>query len=171
MNCKEFEQEIYLYSELTASQKASVDEHIGQCTACEKLFDVILAYQAITDDIAEDKPELRNHALLTSNIMQAVAKSAQKQTGVRLIFESLFVKYSLVTASFALIVFFIAEQFTPNNSSYKRMSAPQTVTLNSSSVAKVLQSQKEKKKVSLYACVKSRDCNNSLIENFKQKKF
>ncbi len=173
MNCKETEQKIYLYRELNTSEKATVDEHIKRCAACRKLLASVQKYQSVVNAVGENKPQLANHARLTSNIMQAIAKQ-EKQTPPWL--NSLFIKYSMVAASLILVVAFgfeqsslRTEQFSPVDSIYKRVPLAKPMTLNSTSVAEVL--QKEKRNVSLYVCVKTGECANSIIENYKQKKF
>jgi len=171
MNCKEVEQEIYLYSELRSHEKTTIDVHIKQCAACQELFATVQVYQAMAGDLANDKPEIRNHARLTSNIMQAVTQSAQKKNSFSMLFDSIFIRSAFVAASFALAIFFTAEQLLPGNAPDKKMSIVQTVTLNSTSVAEILQGQKEKRNVSLRVCLKTGACASTLIENFKQKKF
>ena len=37
MKCKEFEERIYLYEELTDSEKALIDKHRNDCETCNKL--------------------------------------------------------------------------------------------------------------------------------------
>lgn len=175
MICKEIEEEIYLYHELTASHKEIVDEHIKHCTACQKLFVFTQEYQSIIIGLAENKPQPSNHARLTSNIMQGIGKR-RAQTSLWL--NSLFIKYSMVVASLILVVAFgfeqsslRIEQLSPVGSIYKRVPIAKTITLNSASVAEVLQNQKEKRNVSFYVCLKTGACTHTLIENFKQKKF
>lgn len=169
MNCKETEQEIYLYRELTASEKATVDEHIGQCVACQKLFISIQEYQSFVNGLAENKPQPANHARLTSSIMQAINQHQnQKTTGLN----SLFVRYAMVAASLSLIVLFGAEQLEPNEFN-KRQPVARAVVLESTSLSKIFLKGKEKSesRLSLYACAKTGDCDNVFIKNLIKKSF
>jgi predicted anti-sigma-YlaC factor YlaD len=170
MNCEEVEKEIYLYRELTDAERKLVDTHIQTCTACKELFQVVLSTQTLIEKASIIKPELSNHGRLTSNIMQAVAKQQTKSASW---INSLFLKYVMVAASVALVIAFGVEQLSPVDGPYKRMPVARTVTLNSASFMKAALERKEKpdtNKPSLYACFKSGDCNNTLLENFKQKK-
>jgi hypothetical protein len=162
MNCKEIEKNIYLYDELTASEKTIVDEHTQQCAACKKLLEVVLLHQAAIHSLAHHKPQPENYSKLTSNIMQAVS-DRQKQSVFWI--NSLVFKYSMAAASFALIVAFGVEQLRANGIPYKEFPSAKTVTLTSASFSKSLLERKEKNEVSktsLYACVKSGDCDNPL---------
>jgi len=78
----------------------------------------------------------------------------------------------MVAGSLALIIAFGVEQLSPVGSFYKRMPETNTVTLNSASFMKAALDRKENPEAvnsSLYACAKSGDCNNPLIESLKKK--
>jgi anti-sigma factor RsiW len=169
MKCKDFEQDIYLYSELTEAAKIRVDVHIQTCAACKELLQIASSAQAFVTKASHLKPEIANHGRLTSNITQAVAK--QQTQSVSWI-NSMFLKYAMVAASFALIIAFGVEQLSPVEGPYKRMPVAKTVTLNSASLMKAALDRKQKPdtdKPSLYACVKNGDCNNIIIESLKKK--
>lgn len=171
MRCKDFEQEIYLYAELSQIERAQLDAHIRECAACKALFRLVSSTHELIAKTSTTKPELANHARLTSNIMQVVAK--QKSQSASWI-DSLFIKYAMIAASLALLAVFGAEQLSPISGYSKRIPVARTVTLNSTVLMKATLDRKENaetKKPSLYACVKSGDCNYTIIENFKKNSF
>lgn len=168
MKCKDFEQDIYLYAELSESERLRLDAHIQECADCKKLSQLVSSVQGLIARESSTKHEVTNNGLLTSNIMQAVA-GQQKQTASWM--NGLFVKYAMTAASLVLIIAFGSEQLSAFEGPEKTIHRTKTVTLNSASLTKALLNKKEKRepdKTSLYACAKSGDCNN-LIENFKKK--
>lgn len=168
MKCKDFEQEIYLYSELSETEKIRVDAHIQECDACKELFQLVSSARVSIEQASLKKPELTNHARLTSNIMQAVADQQKQST---LWINSLFLKYTMVAASLALIIVFGVEQLSHIDNLSKTMPGAKTVTLNSAVSMKGAFERKQNPapKPSLYACVKSGGCENIFIERFKKK--
>lgn len=169
MKCKDFERDIYLYAELSEAERMRVNTHIQQCASCKELFELVSSTQSLIARNSVTKPELVNHARLTSNIMQAVIKQ-QKQPASWI--NSVFVKYAMAAVSLALVISFGAEQLSPVEPLYKRIPAAKTVTLNSASFMKAEFDRKENPEAarpSLYACVKSGNCENILIENLKKK--
>jgi len=165
MKCKDFEQEIYLYSELSETERIRVDVHIQECADCKELFELVSSTRVLIEQAAITKPELTNHARLTSNIMQAIAVQ-QKQSSSWL--NSLFVRYAMVAASLILIVWFFQEQQSATEPPQQHLAT--VVKLNSQPIGKIINKDK-KKPVSIYACIKTESCNNTRFENFKQKRF
>lgn len=169
MKCKDFEREIYLYSELSETERRPVDAHIQECVACKELFQFVASANALVTEVSLVTPQVVNHGQLTSNIMQAL--QIRPRNSSVLSFKSLFAKSAMVTASLALVTLFVVEQQS-RTVLQKRMPVSETVTLNSASLTKAFLDKKEKgepAKTSLYACAKSGDCNNTLIESFKKK--
>lgn len=168
MKCKDFEQDIYLYSELSEPERKQIDAHIQECTACKELFQLVASAKTLVAKASRVTPEVANHGRLTSNIMQAL-HIRQKNSSV-LSFNSFFVKYAMVATSLILVAMFVVEQQS-GTIPQKTTPVTETVTLNSASLTKAFLDRKEKGepvKTSFYACVKSGDCNN-LIESFKKK--
>lgn len=170
MKCRDFEQDIYLYRELTLPERSGIDQHVKECGDCRKLLKIVLASQSMIVQASQLKAEPENFSRLTHTIMQAVEDSStQKRFRFEFSFEG-FIKYSLVTASLVLITFFVMEQQTSLEMP-DRIARGETVPLRSQSVVKIIKEQKGKKEASLYACIKSDGCGNTLIENLKQKNF
>jgi hypothetical protein len=166
MNCKEIEKGIYLYDELTESEKIIVAEHVQQCGACKKLFEAVQLHQSAIHSLARHKPQPENYSRLTSNIMQAIDVQASQNVFTEF-FEGLFVRYAFVAVSLALVLFFFVEQqveIPPQQVARTDQSA--TVVLKTSGALQNLRNRKETKPLeritSIYACVKSGDCNNPL---------
>lgn len=168
MRCKDFEQDIYLYSELSETEKTKVGVHLETCAACKELFQLVSATRVSITEAAAKKPEIVNHARLTSNIMQAVAGQRKQST---LWINNVFLKYTMAAVSCVLIIAFGAEQISSAERFSKPIPGTKTVTLNSASIIKTMldKNQHPDSRSSLYACAKSGDCNNTFIETFKKK--
>lgn len=178
MNCKDVEQEIYLYNELTPTEKKVIDNHIESCVSCREHFAIVQQTRMLVSKEALSVPQPKNFSKLTSHIMQAIeVESQQKESRLHLFLSSWSLKYSMAAASLALILGFGFESLSSGESITKgyppitkHYPSAKTVTLNSNSLAKSYRDKKSQpEKTSLYACAKSGDCNNTFIENFKKK--
>lgn len=168
--CAEVEPLLYLYAELTASEKRQADQHIAACKACSVLFKSLQENHVWLQRAAEVQVVPPHAGRLTSNIMAAIAKPEKPPV---FWLQNMFLKYTLMATSLVLIIFFGAEQLSPAERVYKRMPEAKTVTLNSSSFLKAVVDQggkNQRHKPSLYACAKSGSCENEIIKNFKLKK-
>ncbi len=112
MKCRKIEEKIYLYTELTSSEKKRVDEHLTQCVACSSLAQQLFHSQEIIKKAANHKPELRNPQALIQRIMNAVEneKSQSIFSVLNDYMENLFVRYAISAVSVFLISFFVYEQ-------------------------------------------------------------
>lgn len=171
MNCKDIQQEIYLYDELTPTGEKVIDSHIESCVSCRELFVTVQQANMLISKEALLVPQPKNFSKLTSDIMQAVEiESKQKESRIGSFLSRLSLKYTMAAASLALILGFGFESFSSAEQVTKRYPSAKTVTLNSTSLAKSYRNKKtQPEKVSLYACAKSGDCNNTFIESFKKK--
>lgn len=169
MKCKDFEERIYLYSELSEAERQSLEAHIKNCAACARLFQDFTSIRQHIAKVAALKSEPVNNARLTSNVMQAIGRQ-QKKTSVW--FNSSVLKCAMVAASLTLIVLFGIEQMEPYELK-KQIPVAHTVVLESTSISKnfLNRKQKSENKPSLYACVKSGGCDNVFIKNFVKKSF
>lgn len=112
MNCSRMEEKIYLYAELTSSEKRIVDEHLTKCVACSKLAQQVIHLQKVIENAASHKPELRNPQPLTQRIMNAIEKEESLSLFSVLTdyLDHLFVRYAIGAVAVFLISFFIYEQ-------------------------------------------------------------
>lgn len=173
MSCKELEQAIYLYEELTTSEKLAVDQHLVSCKRCIELMEEVRRSQSFIMLLAEAKPQPESFSRLTSNIMQAVNEHEKQKQPVRLAFlDQLIVRYGMMAVSFLLLLFFAVEQQSVDSPAPVDKPVANTVTLNSTSFLETLRERKhkEEKEISLYACVKRAGCSESIVENFKLKR-
>lgn len=177
MKCQEIEQVIYFYAELSADEKSKVDYHISRCAACALLFN---EWKHAEEWISRTKeiplfPE--NAARLTHRVMNAI-EPMPKATGLEFVwsgFSSQWVRYSLAILSVISIVFFTAEQQRYQTKVWVNNTSDQmSVVLNSGSFIKARQRDRENQTnisfTSLQNCARQKDCNHSLIENFKSKR-
>ncbi len=112
MNCRKIEEKIYLYMELTSSEKKRVDEHLTQCDACSKLAHQLFHSREVIKNAASHKPQLRNPQPLTQRIMNAIENEKSRSVFSVLTdyMDNLFVRYAISAVSVFLISFFVYEQ-------------------------------------------------------------
>lgn len=164
-SCKDFEQEIYFYRELTKENKEVLENHLAECEECREIFAIVQQTEALISKTASAKPEPVNSAQLTSNIMQRVGNQ-QKQNSSWI--NNMFLRYTMAATSLIIIIAFGVESFSTVGPLTKRYPYRRAATLNSASLTKSLLEKKDQtEKPSLYACLKSGECN-TLIENFKK---
>lgn len=169
MNCVDFEERIYLYSELSEKERKQLHTHLQECKNCRELFALVSTAQRVVAQAANAKPQPGNHGRLTSNIMQAVNQQQRHRFSW---LNSVFVRYAMVATSLALIVLFGAEQMEQTRFT-QRMNVAGAVVLESASISETFLKRKDKSgnKPSLYACAKSGACDNVFIKNFVKKSF
>lgn len=167
-SCTEVEPLLYLYAELTASEREQADQHLAACKVCSVLLKSLQENHVWLQRAAEVQVVPPHAGRLTSNIMAAITKPEKPSV---FWLQNVVLKYAMMATSLALIIFFGAEQLLPDGQVYKNMPEAKSVTLNSSSFLKAVVDQgKQRNKPSLYACVKSGSCENEIIKNFKLKK-
>ena len=108
MNCKDFETNIYLYSELNPLEKNQLDEHLQSCTTCSALFEEVKQAQHFVREIAEDKILPANAARLTSNIMSNVLSNKQREVSLIDLFFSR-ARFVMTVLSIGLLIGFAVE--------------------------------------------------------------
>jgi predicted anti-sigma-YlaC factor YlaD len=176
--CTKLSHLLYLYPELTGVQKNLIDSHLLGCDTCRNLFVLLQANHNLVERAAHVTIIPQNAAKLTANIMEAVhAQTHKKQSHFTQWIESVWTRYTLAGASFALIVLFMIEQQPApqaNMLSSTTTIEPKTVTLNTTTLLEEVRKNHETKntssKPSFYACAKNNACENELIKNYKLKK-
>ncbi len=113
MNCPEFERSIYLYSELTSSERKILDDHRSQCDACGQLAHQVFQSQALIKRVSENKPLARDSHRLMQRIMSEVKREKITWLAELVSYvDSHFVRYAFSAVSLFLITFFMYEQQT-----------------------------------------------------------
>lgn len=132
MDCKDFEPFIFTYAELNNEEKQSLDAHLQQCASCRALFAEVNQLHDAVKLAAIETPQPRHATQLTHRIMAKVQVPAEvpwlKQIEVFL--QTRFVKYSLSTASFALLLIFFTEVFSdgvPGSRSFQQSQGEKVV--------------------------------------------
>lgn len=111
MKCSEFEDRIYLYEELTASEKTLLDSHRNNCNACGKLADHFIQSQALIRKARAVKADVKDPHQLTLRIMNSIVTKRQVNVMDKLTFylDTFFVRFAFSTVSLLLVVFFLYE--------------------------------------------------------------
>lgn len=112
MKCKEFEARIYLYEELTDSEKALIDKHRNDCEACNKLAGQVMQAGMLIKTAGLLKAEVKNPHQLTQRIMNSIAKEKEMSVLIQLVsyLDNFFIRYAFGVASLLLVLFFLYEQ-------------------------------------------------------------
>jgi len=178
MKCKETEQAIYLYQELSVDERSKVDAHVDTCEECALLLREWKQSVGLIQHAKQVQVVPNNAAHLNHRIMNAIHSTPSNSVFdlVLVKLRTQFVSYGMATMSLILVVFFISEQNQSNKAMVmdKKYSGAHDVVLNSNSFFKALQEGREIKDTfsfsSLQTCAKNSDCGDGLIENFKIKK-
>ena len=115
MNCKDFEEQIVLFPELSNEERAIVTEHLNSCASCMELFNSVTETVNVLREIGKVNIEIQDPFRLTNIIMARIkAKKSQPWSLFNLSFlrfELAQVKYAMSVASFLLVFTFGIEQF------------------------------------------------------------
>lgn len=113
MSCSEFEKSIYLYRELSATERKIADEHIARCKSCSEMASQVLLQQEMIKKARSIRPVPGDSDWLTHSIVNAVErkeKSPRQFYGITSLLDHLYVRYAFSTLSLLLITFFYLEQ-------------------------------------------------------------
>jgi len=111
MNCNEFQKRVYLYREMTSTERSLLSDHFAQCSACSKLMDQVVTANALISKARAFNPEVKNPERMTQQIMNAInVQQRSPLDKILLYFDNYFVRYSISLVSLSLICFFIYEQ-------------------------------------------------------------
>src|SRR5689334_15147053 len=118
MSCKDFEQSIYVYNELSVDEKRPVDAHLQVCTSCAALFEELKETQLLLEQLANEEVVPPHAARLTTNIMSKIL--ADKINRVSIFSELVLgrARIALTGLSFVLLVSFAIE-FLQDNAQLK----------------------------------------------------
>jgi len=112
MNCRKFEEQIYIYDELDNSEKKVMDDHRKKCVACSQLADQFFGARELYVKSQLIKPEPQHPFQLTDRIMEQIElnKGNSFIDVLAYYLDRLFVRYALGALSMILIIFFVYEQ-------------------------------------------------------------
>jgi predicted anti-sigma-YlaC factor YlaD len=80
MSCEDFERSIYLYEELSASEKNLLNTHLQACASCAAVFEEVSNVHSLTKQIAAQELIPSNAARLTSNVMSKIVSIQRRAT-------------------------------------------------------------------------------------------
>jgi predicted anti-sigma-YlaC factor YlaD len=108
MNCKDYEERVFTYKELSEEELAEVHMHLKECINCSKLMDQVKELNCVIAQASSPQP--KNAAALTHRIMESLPQV--RSTGWRQavdFFNNTWVQYSLRVTSMVLVLFFVFE--------------------------------------------------------------
>ncbi len=161
MNCRDAEKRIYLYRELSASEREETDAHVRACSACRRIMEGVTLARNIART-ASPPPALPDPARMTAEILSALPQSQQKTSSAFMPFFSWSpgnrLRYGMATISLFLIFTFVSEY--NQDSSFRRPTkryhgAARRIELNTASFHQAFLATKEKNNntAPLYECV------------------
>lgn len=110
MRCSEAERRIYLYNELSVSEKNETDVHLESCSSCQQLQERVNTMRKVV--AARDVPTMSSHAQMTRRIMDAVLEMDRRRIDEQAERASPFflrLRYAMASLSIFLVVFFATE--------------------------------------------------------------
>ncbi len=113
MDCKDFENDIFLYWEISEKQKEALKLHLESCANCKTLFNEAMQMEQLVKEVSVQKATPANAAKLTSSIMEEIQLSRAESWVDRInnILQSAFSKIALASASTILLITFSVEFF------------------------------------------------------------
>ncbi|GHN00896.1 hypothetical protein WSM22_23850 [Cytophagales bacterium WSM2-2] len=134
MSCKDFETNIYVYDELSQSERTQLDIHLKTCLHCSALFQEIKQVQHLVSSVASEKPQPPHAARLTGTIMTKITKPVSR-SWIEHAYDFLVsqrARYALTALSSGLVILFCIQSFDDTTPVQKPQSASlaNTVILN-----------------------------------------
>ncbi len=153
MNCSEFEKRIYLYRELTVTEREITDQHIAHCESCSALAAQVFQQQEMVRMVSSVKSTVKDPEWLTQRIMNSVErkeKRISRSDGIATFLDSLFVRYAFSALSILLIAFFYVEQQSADQvQPIAKIEIKEGTVLNTSSFFKSHLNSRQKKETTL----------------------
>jgi hypothetical protein len=168
MRCKEIEESIYLYDELSTPDKKIIAKHLLTCTNCRRIWSQREHYISATQEWQSQAPVPDNVAQLTHKIMASLPEPGHREK--RKLswwidsFNTGWVRYSLASISIALIISLALESHHDQNTTRetKRFYEIRPVVLNTDAFLSVQISKSKnpstKQRASVMACVQNKNC-------------
>ncbi len=69
MNCRNFEEQLVMFAELSTEEKAQLETHLAGCASCASMFDSVSAAEKIIKRAGTVHPVLQDPVSLTDSIM------------------------------------------------------------------------------------------------------
>ncbi len=153
MSCSEFEKRIYLYRELSATERKITDVHIAQCELCTALALRVVQQQEMINKARSVKPMLNNPGRLTQRIMNAVERKEKPLSlfnEMTSFLDRLFVRYAFSALSILMIALFYIEQRNANQAQpVAKVEIKQGPILNTSAFLKTHFIRRQKKETTI----------------------
>jgi len=161
MKCREAEEKIYLYRELSEKEQRELNQHIATCESCRLLHQSAKRIEVLMKRTNNIPVQPRNPQLLTQRIMTSIKKKESHQTLLSTFInyvESYFVKYSFAALSIFLVAVFMKEYSQEEVILRQNLAVKQNgPTLNTAAVHEKFQQRKQHKEdqpISYYAYYK-----------------
>lgn len=159
MNCPECEGAIFIYRELSDSEKQEINEHMATCASCRKLFNEVESINQLVAKVSQTGKQSGHSVSLTDKIMAEISKKEKTGKVVSLQHGSTgfsVTRYSLAAVSAAMLIMFFIEVFA-SVSEPPTIQGPiyrlQSAVLNSDELRKKFSTRKERKRSLLAECV------------------
>ena len=180
MNCNKIKKQIYLYKELTAAEKKTLERHVAGCADCREVFQQIMQQNTWMHELAMERPSAKDPQRMVNGILRAIEPKvfSSRQAPVFLLAGRLWLRYTLSAVSILLILFFLAEHPWRNDLLRTQSTATLRKTKNKPvlNTSLFLESYRRHRGTpdtvrfaSLHDCIIDETCAGNMIRNFKNK--
>jgi len=164
MNCKNIEESIFLYKELSLKERALVDKHITGCSSCKELLIQVNHQYQLTSKAAEIPVPTGNSERIKFRIMKGLEPNQKINLLDRifLLFEYRWLQSAMGIVSITLIGFFVSEITSASNLAFNKSYKTDVAILNTQRFLQTYIKRRESPKtISLYDQIKNSDFKNS----------
>jgi predicted anti-sigma-YlaC factor YlaD len=168
MDCKEFEEHIWTYDELSVPEKESLDKHLLTCAACQQAWKQAQQLKVATSAWQDERPVPGHAARLTHQVMRSINRQPDETVARSWLshINTPRLRYACMSLSAMLIIGFMVE--TNNRATVTTTSHATSIatpgdaaTLNSAAFHALSASRRKpsaQPQFSLLACLANNDC-------------
>lgn len=175
MSCEQYEQDIYVYDELSPGEREIIDKHVHTCAACQALLEEVQQQAAWIKHVSTTRPEHAQPQRLANAILaQLEQPRTSMATKLLASLDLLFVRYSLAAVSLGLLILFVSEQQHQAVVINPIPTPTASATLDTKAFLQQHTPDKRQRRPttpSWYQCLHDESCANTFLETRKQRKI
>lgn len=160
MNCKKAEKLIYLYDEISASERKKLVQHLAHCSKCSELMQIWRGYHNLVKGGWPVEPPDFQHADLTRDIIAALPEfqgglNVRGRLAAQLTLSR--ARYAFLSLSAFLVAAFVLQSYVPLSTQPNNQHNAHVLegsVLNTAAFFKVLRSKRAEGQTKYEACIR-----------------